>query len=342
MWRWCRSQIIRAAGNFLQGERLLDSSNRARDGSSILVSASLLSTMSLHPVAPSMRPLLRQGLSLSRSFSTTPAVLSNKVPPESPSYIRLPPPPQSDETKPARVRGHLPVPREIFPRSEGGRKLRPEYILQTAPLPKKPHADEWKTTMAQTRRDNLQQGLRELYDRQSRDEKFRNARSAQRFRENRKAAAAPERKDDVLTRGTVLSGVFDTKLYPDPNRFKRASKAQLRVKRKEAGKSQARREAIMALYINAADFITTEAALKTEIDSIFTDEYFRSRSNSNERYGAVDNVWGSFGRPTTLGQMMEVVPGSSTRVVDVYSTEHGKTSQKQKTIAEELTGGKMP
>lgn len=288
-----------------------------------------------------MRPILRHAISASRSFSTTPTALSNKIPPESPSYIRLPPPPQSDETKPARVRGHLPVPREIFARAEGDRKVRPEYIHQTAPLPKhRRPAGDWKATMAQTRRKNLQQGLKELWQRRNRDEKIRDARAARNFEENRKLAAAPEREDDRITRGTVLDAVLDTKVYPDPDRFARADRARSKIQIKDNAKREARRDALMELYINASNFITDESELRSTIDKLFTEEYFRNQSQAIDRHGATENAWGVYGKPPTLGQMMETV-GSSTKVADFYDSEQDRTVKRQKRIAEEFTGGKM-
>lgn len=298
--------------------------------------------MVLHPATPSMRPIIRHVVSASRSFSSTPAVLSNKIPPESPAYIRLPPPPQSDEAKAARIRGALPVPREIFPRAEGSRKLRPDYILKTAPLPKtRRPTDDWKATMANNRRKNLQQGLKELWKRQNKDERVRTARAHRKFEENQRLAAAPEREDDRITRGTVLDAILDTKVYPDPDRFLRADRSRSKTLAKETTKREARRDSLMELYINASNFIVQESELKAEIENIFSENFFRNQSQAIDRHGTTENAWGVYGKPPGLARMMEQTAGTSTKVMDYYESEHDRSVKRQKRIAEEFTGGKM-
>ncbi|KAK1245818.1 hypothetical protein MKX07_004887 [Trichoderma sp. CBMAI-0711] len=304
--------------------------------------------MSFHPASGCLRPAARQLASASRCFSTTPAILSNAVPPQSPSYIRLPSPPQSqtDEVKPPRVRGSLPVPRQVFPRSEGDRKVRPEYIQQTAP--RSPHEREpsnesqrWKREMAETRRANLEQGLKALYRRRERSDAARNARVSRKFRENNEAAAAPEREDDRLTRSTVLDAILDTKVYPDPDRFVRAQRSRAKVQAKETAKYEARRDALMELYINASNFIVHESELKAEIDEIFSEDYFRKQSQAFQLYGTTENAWGVYGRPPSIADMLETTTGKSTKLMDYYESEYDHSVKRQKRIAEEFTGGKM-
>ncbi|KAK5992961.1 hypothetical protein PT974_06386 [Cladobotryum mycophilum] len=304
--------------------------------------------MSLNSVRSGLRPSIGQLPSLCRSFSTTPAILSNNVPPESPSYIRLPSPPQSqsDEAKRPRVRGHLPVPREVFPRLEGNRKVQPEYIQKTAPKPAKERepsneAQRWKSELANTRRANLEQGLKSLWKRRNEMDKSRNARVSRKFKEHNDDGAAPEREDDRLTRSTVLDAVLDTQVYPDPNRFARAANSKAKVAAKENTKYEARRDALMELYINASNFIVHENELRAEIDKLFTEDYFRKQSQIVDRYGATENVWGVYGKPPSIGNMLESTTGTSTKVMDYYESEYDRSVQRQKRIAEEFTGGKM-
>lgn len=302
--------------------------------------------MSLNPSAPCVRPALRQLLRASRTFSTSQSLGSNNVPPESPSYIRLPTPPQSDETKPARVRGHLPVPREIFPRLEGDRKVRPDYIQRTAQKPAKHRepaneAQRWKAEMADNRRTNLEDSLQALWARRSKSDKVRNARVSRKFEEHNQAAAAPEREDDRLTRSTVLDSVLDTKVYPDPDRFSRADRSRTKVMARESAKREARRDAIMELYISASNFIVQESELKAEIDKVFTEDYFRKQSQAVNRYGATENTWGIYGKPPSIANMLETSTGTSTKLMDYYESEYDRSVKRQKRIAEDLTGGKM-
>ncbi|KOS23429.1 hypothetical protein ESCO_006641 [Escovopsis weberi] len=304
--------------------------------------------MSLNPILSGLRPSARRLPQVSRAFSSTPAALSNPVPPESPSFIRLPEPPQSqsDETKPPRVRGTLPVPREVFPRADGDRKTQPAYIERTAP--KSPRAKEpanaaqrWKKEMADSRRANLTQGLRALYERREKKDAERNARVSANFRRNNEAAAAPEREDERLTRSTVLDAVLDTRVYPDPEAPARLLRSKAKVAAKDNAKLEARRDALMELYINASSFIIHEKELKEEIDRIFTEDYFQKESQAEDRQGATENVWGVYGKPPSIGDMLATTMGTSTRVMDFYESEHDRSVKRQKRIAEELTGGKM-
>ncbi|CAM1510106.1 Fc.00g004410.m01.CDS01 [Cosmosporella sp. VM-42] len=290
------------------------------------------------------RATARQLISLSRSFSTTPAVLN--VPPESPSYIRLPTPPQSDEKKLPRVRGHLPVPREVFPRIEGNRKVRPDYISQTAPKPAEPRKPEnetqaWKMKMANTRRGNLEKGLKDLWARREKSDRRRNARVSQKFEEHNRAARAPERKDDVLTRSTVLDSVLDTQVYIDPDRFRRAEKSYHKTLAVQNSKREARRDALMELYINASSFIVNENELKAEIENVFSEDFFKKQGQTMGRYGNAENTWDVHGKPPSIANMLEDTTGTSTKIMDIFESEYDRSVKRQKRIAEEFTGGKM-
>ncbi|KAM0559531.1 hypothetical protein ACHAPJ_004561 [Fusarium lateritium] len=301
--------------------------------------------MSLNIIASCPRATTRQLFVASRAFSTS-AVTHQQVPPESPSYIRLPTPPQSDEKKLPRVRGHLPVPREIFPRIEGDRKIRADYIKQTVPKasnvrPPKNENQEWKRKMANSRRKNLEVGLKELWARRNRRDAIQNERVSRKFNEHHQAVKAPEREDDRLTRSTVLESVLDTTTYPDPDRFSRADRSRSKVKAMEGSKREARRDALMELYINASNFIVTENELKAEIDHIFAEDFFQKQGYDVGRYGAAQNTWDVWGKPTSITNMLETTTGTSTKVMDFYESEYDRSVKRQKRIAEEFTGGKM-
>ncbi|KAF4472662.1 hypothetical protein FALBO_447 [Fusarium albosuccineum] len=302
--------------------------------------------MSLHLTASCPRAAARQLFAASRGFSTTATALQNHVPPESPSYIRLPTPPQSDEKKLPRVRGQLPVPREVFPRIEGDRKVRADYIKQTVPKPAKHQApknetQQWKQKMASARRQNLELGLKELWVRRNRRDAVHNARVSQKFREHNAAVKAAEREDDRLTRSTVLDSVLDTKTYPDPERFSRADRSRSKVQAIEAAKAEARRDALMELYINASNFIVSENELKAEIDHVFAEDYFKKQGQAAGRYGSAQNAWDIWGKPTSIANLLESTTGTSSKTMDFYETEFDRSAKRQKRIAEELTGGKM-
>lgn len=314
--------------------------------SSFLLQSSATTNMPLSTARPLARHAVKQILSASRCFSASLPAHSNRVPPESPSYIRLPTPPQSDEAKPPRVRGHLPVPREVFPRAERDRKIQAEYMQKTAPQPATIHESvteeqKWKSTMAESRRTNLEESLHALWSRRSSIDNNRNTRVRRKFDEHNRAAAAPERDDDRLTRGTVLDSILDTRVYPDPERFARADRSRTKILAAEKSKREGRRDALMELYISASNFIVHETELKAEIEKVFADDYFHKQSQASNHRGVTENMWGIYGKPPSIANMMESSTGASTKVMDYNESEYDRSVKRQKRIAEDLTGGKM-
>ncbi|KAI9171886.1 hypothetical protein HJFPF1_01377 [Paramyrothecium foliicola] len=305
--------------------------------------------MPLQPLMPCIRSSLRQSLpSSSRCFSGSSTLLyPNDVPPESPSYIRLTSNFESEDPKAKRVRGHLPVPRQIFDRQDGDRKTRADYIRQTAPERTKAYPDnetqQWKAKMATARRNNLRGGLNALWQRHAQKESFREARLRHKREEQTKAAAAPERDDDVFTRGTVLESVLDTKVYPDPDRFSRVDRSRNKVTAIERAKREARRDALIELYMGATNFIVQESELQAEIDKIFTADYYTKQKMGTMNPGAAGNAWGVYGKPLSIANMLASTAGSATKspMVDLNGSEHDHAAKAQKRIAEEFTGGKM-
>lgn len=295
---------------------------------------------------PSCRALLaRRQLPATRSFSNSSYRPANRVPPESPSYIRLPQPPQNEEIRRERVRGFLPVPRNIFPKHDGNRKIQSEYLEKTTPAPaqhqKAPSKEQiWKGKLAESRRQNLASGIKTLWNRKVGTDRRRAARTKATVERHRLALAAPEREDDRVTRGTVLESLMDTKVHLDPNRFARAERSRRKVLAAENAKREARRDALMELYISASQFITSESELKAEIENTFSADYFKKQGQAAARYGAA-NAWGSYGKPPSIGRMLESAKGASKKLVDILESEHDRSVKRQKRIAEEFTGGKM-
>jgi hypothetical protein len=134
---------------------------------------------------------------------------------------------------------------------------------------------------------------------------------------------------------------MDTRVYPDPDRFARADRSRTRVLAKETKNREARRDALMELYTSASNFIVHENELKAKIDEVFAEDYFRQRSGDSHRHGITENMWGSYGPPPSIANMMETATGASTRVMDADQTEYDRSVKRQKRIAEDLTGGKM-
>ncbi|KAK3309915.1 uncharacterized protein B0T15DRAFT_17867 [Chaetomium strumarium] len=281
-----------------------------------------------------------------RVFSTTPvASQSFAVPPESPKFITMPEPPQSSEPKLPPIKGHLPVPRDIFPAREGKRKVKASYIESTIPLskaelagePPKSEEEARRRLMAAARRSAFATGVRGLYMRKSLRVKRVTARAEAKRKANLAAATAPERLDDVLTRPTVRAATaLDTTVKPDPDRFAAAEEARARVQQQEELKAEARRDALTQLYVAAQDFIVDEAELEARVNAIFTADH--------HKYGGHDrgqSIWDVHRAPISVAEMQAEMDGSTNNLRDFKRTPVTKTTLRQKAVAEELTGGKL-
>lgn len=281
-----------------------------------------------------------------RAFSTTqPAASAFVVPPESPKFISVPEPPQSAEPKLPPIKGFLPVPRDMFPRREGNRKVTPEYIAAATPVSKAEQAGEPPRTehearrrrMAAARRAAFASGIQGLYMRKKQREQRAAARREANRQANLAAATAPEPLDEVLTRPSVrLSTAADVRVELDPNRFEAAERARARHEAKMARKSEARRDALSHLYVAAQNFIVDEAELEKRVEEIFTPDH--------HRYGAIDrgqSIWDVHRAPINIAELRAEVMGWSSNALAANKSAGTKTTERQKTVAEELTGGKM-
>ncbi|KAK2730395.1 hypothetical protein CKAH01_09509 [Colletotrichum kahawae] len=291
----------------------------------------------------------KSSMNLTRPFSTTTANL--KVPPESPEWIQVPVPPQSQssEQKLKVVRGTLPVPRDPFPRKEGDRKVKPEYLTQTAPKPSNEASQrpvepgsrrEHRRLMADSRRENLQTALKGLYQRKKTTADAIAATSRQRRLDNTRAAKAPEREDDRLTRSSVLSSLKATmSVELDPHRYERAEQSKANTAVLAQQKTDAKRDALMELYINSSDFIVTEEELNDELDRLFAEDFWKRQGQSMVM--DQENAWDVWGAPPTVQTMLDEMLQKESNAIDSQQTQGGRTVTRQKIVAEELTGGKI-
>ncbi|OLN92736.1 hypothetical protein CCHL11_06684 [Colletotrichum chlorophyti] len=291
----------------------------------------------------------KSNLNLTRSFSTTTANLN--VPPDSPAWIQVPMPPQSQasEDKLPPVKGTLPTVRDVFPVKEKDRKIQPEYLQKTAAQPtneasKRPAPPgsrlEHRRRMAEARRENLNVALQGLWERKQERVEADTAVRQRRLRQHQHAAKAPERWDDRITRSSVLSSLVNTTtVQPDPERYTRAEESRARTARLAQQKSEARQDALMELYINASKFIVNEDELSRELDKLFSEDFWKRQGKSMAHDS--DNAWDVWGEPPTVQSMLDEMLRKQTRAIDFQQSEQDRTVKRQKTIAEELTGGKM-
>ena len=299
---------------------------------------------------------LRQCVShnLSPGFSTSSASRA-PIPPESPDFIQIPRLVQPRQPFKVHLKGVLPIPRRILPRSskasftrQGKRRIRkasPEYIAAVTPEPlvdKTSGIDDefvsWKVRQSELRRRNLREGLTELVQRKKENER-RADRIATTNRRIREALLyAPDRQDVYLTTPSVLSTQLPTKYHalPDPNRPARLAVQKQNVADMAAMREETRRNALHSLYVNAGNFITTGKQLDGVIDRVFDDNsQFRSGSNDGI------NIW-NLGLPETVEQLL----GKANKTGTQTALESGEGNEiimkeRMRKISEELTGGKM-
>jgi hypothetical protein len=276
--------------------------------------------------------------------TTTPSTTTRTfvtIPPESPHYIRIPEPKQSKGPPPPRIRGHLPVPREIFPhRTSGPRLTSPDHLIKTMPIsraerrgrPPGSAAAALHRRDAASRRTALATGLQSLWERKQAADARASRLGALQGDANRAAALAPDAQDDVLTRGTVrLSTAAVTAVVADPERFERAEAARRRHAGIVGAKAEARRDALAQLYVAASEFIVDEAELVERVARLFDPEH-----HAYQKTQAGQNIWTAQGVPISVIQTRREA-GDLSKAKGLVT----RTTNRQKKVAEELTGGKL-
>ncbi|KAI9371020.1 hypothetical protein BJX61DRAFT_53762 [Aspergillus egyptiacus] len=272
-----------------------------------------------------------------RGFSSTSRL---RVEPESPDFVKVPQPIEFTTSKP-RVKGTLPVPRELFP---SRRKDKPteQYISAATPLPatqkgirpgsKDAEYRQWKREMADMRRQNFREGLLELHDRKLASDRTMEQRSREKQKRRERVLQQPERDDERLTRPSILQDMLPKRMpvLPDPDREQRLATARERLENKKLQKQSERQDSLHTLYINARTFITTEAQLLAEIDEVFP-EGENEAWRSDHQQG--DNIW-NLGTPPTVNSLLGDGRKSEYKRWDV-------TQERVKKLGEEITGGKL-
>lgn len=282
-----------------------------------------------------------------RTFSTTASRLEVDIPPESPRFINLPELPQSSEDKLPPVKGVLPVPREIFHRrNNGSHKIQAGFVDETAPRSRAEAAGEapksdraaWKRALAESRRKALAAGIDRLWARKNAREGRAKQRAESHRQRNLVAANAPEGLDDVFTRPTVTQATLDTRVVRDPEYKERQLESQARTAALQRERSEARKDAIQRLYVEAGSFIVSEDELAKRVEEVFHEDYFKRSGTWQGKYNS-ENVWDRYGEPLPVRAMFADMKGTSLKAVQRYESTVSFTTQRQKMVSGELTGG---
>ncbi|ERS99731.1 uncharacterized protein SPSK_09554 [Sporothrix schenckii 1099-18] len=323
----------------------------------------LLCRSAASPSSLVLRPYSTSPLQQPSSQNDKPPSLATDVPPESPRYVKYPKPRQSEEHPRPDVKGHMPVPRDVFRaqyvpgrtkdiRHKWAKKSDATAFTESAaPLSKAEQRGEeaWsereimRRRLAANRREGLLAGLRGLWTRQQETKRRERARSTNLANRNRRAAlATPEGRDDVLTRSSVRDATAKTTaVIRDPLRHEKQAASAARTAAIAQAKKEARRDALMELYHAAGKFIVDEQDLERRVSELFRPDYFKEEGYS---YGSVnaENIWDVVGRPASVRDLMQGITRTETKLFDSKRTELDRTTKRQKLVAEALTGGKMP
>ncbi|KAF2501180.1 hypothetical protein BU16DRAFT_450180 [Lophium mytilinum] len=285
-----------------------------------------------------------------RSFTSAPAVLA--LGPQSPNYVEVPKPVQPTFPLKPRLKGVLPVPRNIF-RTRGDKKKASDEFLNAAtkePSTIREHKgkdvayQDYKLRLAETRRRNLKQSVKELHEREVESHRQMDAISTRKQEEHLALVNQPERDDERLTNPSVskdimdyMSGKLDARpplKWIEQDIEIRRTRFQKMQQKKEA----ARLDALHTLYMQARDFITTEKQLDEAIDKVF------GTPENPVTFGLTfrdSSPWASEAPPTVRDML-----NRQGLLDDVQAGQKGKgtydvMNDRLKKIAEDLTGGKI-
>ncbi|KAF2621333.1 hypothetical protein BU25DRAFT_416235 [Macroventuria anomochaeta] len=280
-----------------------------------------------------------------RQLSSTPAVLA--LGPQSPNYIEVPKPAQPTFPLAPNVKGHLPIPRDIFSTRSPHPKESDVFLRRStkdakdrkAPGPFSRDADFrlYKQRLAGARKEALKEGVKELHARKVTSEAQHLHRIQMSGELRTKLAMAPRREVDVLTETSVSKGVRDFLADSLPAANRNIEARRRAYERKQAAQQAVRESRLHDLYTNARTFIVSEEQLDQAIEEAFgTDENpigWDVRGNMGLRATGHEGLspWNG-PMPEGVGDMMNKLRGGE---------GVGLAKERVKKLAEELTGGKM-
>ncbi|KAF3004421.1 hypothetical protein E8E13_010365 [Curvularia kusanoi] len=281
-----------------------------------------------------------------RQFSSTPAALA--LGPQSPNYIDVPQPKQPTFPLDPPVKGHLPIPRDIFKTRNPHPKESDVFLRRTTKDPKErklpgPFSRDadvrlYKQRLAETRKEALKEGVKELHARKVTSEAQHLARIQKSGEQRTKLAMAPRREVDILTETSVSKGVRDFLAGTLPTVDKNIEARKRAYERKQAAQQAVRESRLHDLYTNARTFIVSEdqldkaieEAFGTEEDPIGWDNRGQVGLRSSGHHDGLSPWNGPM--PEGVGDMMHKLRSGE---------GVGLAKERMKKLAEELTGGKM-
>ncbi|KAL1796236.1 hypothetical protein ACET3X_004776 [Alternaria dauci] len=280
-----------------------------------------------------------------RAFSSTPTSLA--LGPQSPNYIEVPKPLQPTYPAKPAVKGHLPIPRDIFKTRNKHPKESDVFLGRSTKAPKQvkvpgPYSRDadyrlYKQRLAEKRRENLKEGVKELHERKVTSEAQYLAKIQAIGAKRRELATAPRRQVDILTETSVAKGIRDYLTDSLPPRPDITEARRAAYKRRIARVHQVRASRLHDLYTNAREFIVDEQQLDEAIEAAFGTEDEPVGWNHKGTMGP--RAEGHEGLSPWTGPLPEGVGDMLNKLRGGEGV--GLAKERVKKVAEELTGGKM-
>ena len=281
-----------------------------------------------------------------RTFSTSARLAV--IPPEAPHYVDVPQPFQPDLPPRLRIKGILPVPREILPQNRPAKRS-PEFLDRLVRDPQTP-VDESKLNATQLhkhqttqlRKSHLRASLGQLQDRERNRLKRNTARYSYTVTRQSNVRHHSPRRDEQLTSVSIPSALLSNTVSTGPSET--ATEATLihatktmNLQSHQSARRADQQDSLHTLYTSARHFILDSAALDAAITKEFDENDFGS-PNSRER---VPNYWESVGAPDGIDTMIKRSYGSPRERVEEQGEAYRRDQERMKRLGERLSGGKI-
>lgn len=246
------------------------------------------------------------------------------------------------------MKGILPVPRDVFS-GKGTRGLDNDEILDQSTKTAERHGEAkagsreaWKIKLAEQRKQNLREGVRELKSRQLKTKRRMEAQQAQKYREHEDLVSRPEREDERLTapsNGLDLDALYHGRV-PDPSRGLRLASKRERTAEFEASRTADRLDSVHTLYSHARKFIVSPQQLDAAVEEAFgTNENPATFGPGHGEEGT--SIWHD-GKPHSVQDMLNSANRArSQKALHNTGGYIAINQERVQRIAEALTGGKM-
>lgn len=198
--------------------------------------------------------------------------------------------------------------------------------------------------MAEKRRANFREGIVGLYERRQEQTAFMESRSRAKQGDRKARLEAPIREDERLMNSTITAESSRRLSHiSDPNREARVKTSVAKYNARQEAKADQRRDALHTLYMNARQFITTEAQLDEEVEKLFIERPFADIYTAEHATGHIqsNDIWEAIGAPPTVQELLRKSSGGQRTYMEAHRSGKLPVNERMLRLSEELTGGKL-